>query len=155
MKDNTFKFILVISLLLNISLLSTAGYVYYKQGKSRISPDAHMTQKGGYLFEELSLKPEQAQRLKEQAISFHEEIDKKRLEVIHKRIALVGLLRSDHPNREAIGTTISQISKIQGEIQRMVALHILEAKATLDKDQQKRFLDLIEEAMSKKVAGFP
>ena len=91
------------------------------RAKSRISPDAHMMQKGGYLFEELSLKPEQAQRLKEQAISFHEEIDKKRLEVIDKRIALVGLLRSDHPDREAIDTTIFQISKMQGEIQRMVA----------------------------------
>ena len=68
MKDNTFKFILVISLLLNISLLTTAGYVYYRQGESRTSPDAHVMQKGGYLFEELSLKPEQAQRLKEQAV---------------------------------------------------------------------------------------
>ena len=150
MKDNTFKFILVISLLLNISLLTTAGYVYYRQGESRTSPDAHVMQKGGYLFEELSLKPEQAQRLKEQAVSFHGEIDKKRLEVINKRIALVGLLRSDHPDREAIDTAIFQISKMQGEIQRMVALHIIEAKAALDKDQQKRFLDLIEEAMSKR-----
>ena len=150
MKDNTFKFILVISLLLNISLLTTAGYVYYKQGKSRISPDAYVTQKGGYLFEELSLKPEQAQRLKEQAVSFHGEIDQKREEVIHKRIALVGLLRSDHPDMEAIDTTIFQIGKMQGEIQRMAALHILDVKASLDKDQQKRFLDLIEERMSKR-----
>jgi len=39
---------------------------------------------------------------------------------------------------------------MQGEIQRMAALHILDVKAALDKGQQKRFLDLIEEAMSKR-----
>jgi hypothetical protein len=34
-------------------------------------------------------------------------------------------------------------------MQRVVAMHILDEKATLDKDQQKKFIDLIENAMTK------
>jgi len=155
MKDNLLKYILIVSLLLNISLLTTAGYVYFKQEKNRSLPLAPEVWNGSYLFEKLSLKPEQAQRLKEEAVSFHAEIDKKRQEVINKRIALVSLLRSDHSDSEAIDATIFQISKMQGEIQRMAALHILDVKATLDRDQQKRFLDLIEEVMSKRAGRCP
>lgn len=150
MKNNLFKYILIVSLLLNISLLTTAGYVYLKQEKSQCLPFAPEVRNGSFLFKKLSLKPEQAKLLREEAISFHAEIDKKRQEVINKRIALVGLLRLDHPDRETIDTTIVQISKMQGEIQKMVALHILDVKAVLDKDQQKKFLDLIEEVMSKR-----
>lgn len=155
MKDNLFKYILIISLLLNISLLTTAGYVYFKQEKTRVIPFVSEPQNGSYLFEELSLKPEQTQRLKGEAKSFHTEIFKKRQEVIDKRISLIGLLRSDHPDRKAIDTAIFQINKMQGEIQKMAAIHILDVKSALDKDQQKRFLDLIEEAMSKKTGGCP
>lgn len=153
MKNNLLKYILVISLLLNISLLTTAGYVYFKQDKNRIIPFVSEQQNGSYLFEELSLKPEEIQHLKGEAKLFHAEIFKKKQDVIHKRIALVELLRSDHPDREAIDTTISQINKMQGEIQKMAVIHILDVKGALDKDQQKRFLDLIEEAMSKGSGG--
>jgi hypothetical protein len=34
-------------------------------------------------------------------------------------------------------------------MQRVVAMHILEEKATLDKDQQKKFFDLIKNTMTK------
>jgi hypothetical protein len=35
----------------------------------------------------------------------------------------------------------------------VVAIHLLEEKATLDKDQQKKFFDLIENAMVKEGRG--
>jgi len=62
---------------------------------------------------------------------------------------MLNLMRADIPDKEAIDTAISDISRMQEEMQRVVATHILEEKATLDKDQQKKFLDLIENAMAK------
>jgi hypothetical protein len=39
-------------------------------------------------------------------------------------------------------------------MQRLVVAHMLEFKALLDKDQQKRFLDLIEGAMTERKKAF-
>ena len=75
--------------------------------------------------------------------------DRRRKEIAEKRLVMLNLMRADIPDRMAIDTIISDISRMQEDMQRVVAMHILEEKATLDKDQQKKFLDLIENAMAK------
>ena len=62
---------------------------------------------------------------------------------------MLNLMQADIPDRRAIDNTISDISRIQEDMQRVVAMHMLEEKATLDKDQQKKFIDLIKNAMTK------
>jgi hypothetical protein len=105
--------------------------------------------KDRFLFEELSLRPEQLNTMKERAIDFRAEIDRRRKEIAEKRLLMLNLVRADIPDRRAIDTAISDISRMQEEMQRVVVMHILEEKRTLDKDQQKRFIDLIENAMTK------
>jgi hypothetical protein len=149
MKNSTLKFILAVSLILNISILATAGYVYYRQSDYWISPFGVKMKKDRFLFEELSLKPEQLKSMKEKAVNFRGEIDRRRKEIAEKRLVMLNLMRADIPDKKALDTTISDISRVQEDMQRVVAMHILEEKATLDKDQQKKFLDLIENAMTK------
>src|SRR4030042_4789324 len=149
MKNSALKFILAVSLILNISILATAGYVYYRQSDYWISPFGVKIKKDRFLFEELSLKPEQLKSMKEKAVNFRGEIDRRRKEIAEKRLVMLNLMRADIPDKKAIDTTISDISRVQEDMQRAVAMHILEEKATLDKDQQKKFLDLIENAMAK------
>lgn len=149
MKNSTLKFLLFASLILNISFLGAAGYqYYYKQSAYWTSPFGTKMKKGSFLFEELSLKPEQAKAMRDKAIPFREEIDRKRREIALKRKELINLLRADGPDTKAIDSTISQISRMQEEMQRKVTIHMLEEEALLDKDQQKKFLDLIENAMT-------
>ena len=57
-------------------------------------------------------------------------------------------MRSDTPDANSINSVISEINGMQGEMQRKIALHILEEKALLDTAQQKKFLNLIENAMT-------
>ncbi len=57
-------------------------------------------------------------------------------------------MRADNPDQKAIEATIAQINKAQEEMQKTVVAHMLEFKSMLDKEQQKRFLDLIETAMA-------
>jgi hypothetical protein len=149
MKNSALKFILAVSLILNISILATAGYVYYRQSDYWISPFGVKIKKDRFLFEELSLKPEQLKSMKEKAVNFRGEIDRRRKEIAEKRLVMLNLMRADIPDKKAIDTTISDISRVQEDMQRAVAMHILEEKATLDKDQQKKFFDLIEDAMAK------
>ena len=149
MRNSILKFAFAASLILNISILATAGYMYYKQSDYWVSPFGAKMKKDRFLFEELSLSPDQLKTMKERAIDFRAEIDRRRKEIAEKRLLMLNLMRADIPDRRAIDSTISDISRMQEEMQRLVAMHILEEKATLDKDQQKKFIDLIENAMTK------
>jgi hypothetical protein len=149
MSNSILKFALAASLILNISILATAGYVYYKQSDYWVSPFGARMKKDRFLFEELSLRPEQLKTMKERAMDFRAEIDGRRKEIAGKRLLMLNLMRADIPDKRAIDTAISDISRMQEDMQRVVAMHILEEKATLNKDQQKKFIDLIEDAMTK------
>jgi Spy/CpxP family protein refolding chaperone len=149
MRISFLKIALAVSLIFNISVLCTAGYFCYKKNSYWVSPFGMKMQKDKFLFEELSLRPDQIKRMREKAIPFRAEVDGKRQEVATKRTQLFSLMRAETPDAYAIRATVAEISRIQGEIESMVTTHILQEKATLDKEQQKKFLDLIEDAMVK------
>lgn len=148
MTNSVLKFLLIVSLILNISFLGAAGFQYYKQSTYWTSPFGYKMKKGHFLFEELSLRPEQMTTMRETATKFRAVIDEKRRSVASKRKELITLMRQDNPDRNAIAAVVSEISGMQEEMQRMIAMHMLDMKAGLDKEQQKKFLDLIDNAMT-------
>ena len=148
MKNSTLKFLLVVSLILNFSFLGAAGYQYYKKSTYWTSPFGYKMKKGHFLFEELSQKPEQMKAMRDSATKFRAIIDGKRQSIALKRNNLIVLMRRDNPDRNDIAAIVSEISEMQEEMQRMIAMHMLDIKAGLDKDQQKKFLDLVDNAMS-------
>ena len=148
MKNSTLKFLLLISLILNISFLGAAGYQYHKKSSYWTSPFGYKVQKGHFLFEELSLRPDQMKTMKETSTKFRAVIDERREAVASKRKELITLMRQDNPDRNAIAAVISQINKTQEEMQQMIAMHMLDMKSGLDNEQQKKFLDLIDNAMT-------
>jgi Spy/CpxP family protein refolding chaperone len=148
MKNSTLKFLLLASLILNISFLGAAGYQYYKKSTYWTSPFGYKIQKGHFLFEELSLKPDQMKAMRETATKFRAVIDEKRRSVASKRKELITLMRQDNPDRNTVAAAVSKISGMQEEMQRMIAMHMLDMKAGLDKEQQNKFLDLIDNAMT-------
>lgn len=148
MKNSALKFLLAISLILNISFLGAAGYQYYKKSTNWTSPYGYTMKKGHFLFEELSLRPDQLKTMRESATKFRAVIDEKRQAIASKRKELITLMRQDNPDRKAIAAVVTEISGMQEEMQRRIALHMLDMKTGLDRDQQKKFLDLIENAMT-------
>src|SRR5512135_1069380 len=78
MKNSLLKFVLAAFLILNLTVFSTAGYRYYQQSRSWVSPFGKVMEKNRFLFEELSLKPEQVAAMKTTAIPFRAEIDRRR-----------------------------------------------------------------------------
>jgi Spy/CpxP family protein refolding chaperone len=149
MKGNTLKFVLFISLLLNISMIISAGYTYYQHRKMGYAPPFVCDfQKGSrFIFDKLALKPEQISVFREKALPFRAKIVQKRHEILQKRSALLELMRAEKPDKPAIDASIVDINRMQEDMQRMVITHMLDMKAMLDKDQQKRLFDLIEETM--------
>ena len=159
MKFNPLKFLLVLSLLLNFSLLGAAGYTYYRQNRHPLPPFGYgapvqvpvgpcSTQP--HLFEALSIKPEQQKLFEQKAALFHEALDKKREEVDRLRRLLFDLIATDHPDSKAIEATIAEMNGAQEEMQKMIVAHMLEFKSMLDTGQQKKFFDLIQGAMTRR-----
>lgn len=148
MKNNLLKLALAASLILNITVFATAGYHQYRQSRTWVSPFGKVMEKDKFLFEELSLKPEQAASLKSTAMPFRAEIDRRRMAIDAKRKALITLMRDQDPDKKAIDAAIREISDRQEEMQRMIVGHMLEIKSSLDDAQQRKFFDLIERTMT-------
>ena len=131
MKDNLLKYILVLSLLLNFSFLGAAGYTYYQRNRYPSAPFGYgLTERGPvgspsihpHLFEALSLSPEQRK--------------------------VFDLMRADHPDSKAIEATISEINRVQEDMQKLVVAHMLQFKSMLNEEQNRKFFDLIQGAMA-------
>lgn len=156
MKNNISRYILVVSLLLNFSLLGAAGYTRYRQAHYRHAQFAYDiparppvgSAAQPYLFEVLSLRPEQLKIFQQKALLFHETLGRKRSTVDGLRKSLFNLVRADPPERKAIEATIAQINGVQEDMQKMIVAHMLEFKSLLDRDQQKKFFDLLDGAMT-------
>jgi len=159
MKVNPLKYILVLSLLLNFSLLGAAGYTYYRQNRHQPAPFGYgvpgrvpvgSSSFHPHLFEALSLKPEQRKLFEHKAPLFHEALDKMREKVDRLRTSLFELMRADDPDSKTIEATIAEINGVQEDMQKMIVAHMLEFKSMLDKGQQKKFFDLIQGAMTRR-----
>ncbi len=147
MRISYVKIALAVSLIFNISVLGAAWYVNYTKSGYWVSPFGAKIKKDTFLFEQLSLQPDQIKKMREKAIPFRALIDRKRQEIAIKRNDLFALMRTENSDAQAIKTALSEISTIQAEIEGMVTEHILQVKATLDKNQQQKFLDLIQNNM--------
>ena len=149
MRVTSLKIALAVSLIFNLSVLGAAGYFHYAKNGSWVSPFGVKMQTGRFLFEELGLRPEQTIRMRADTMAFRTEIDRKRGEIAARRNHLFSLMRVDNPDLNAINVSSAEISRMQGEVEVLVTAHILELKASLEKDQQRKFLDLIESTMSR------
>jgi Spy/CpxP family protein refolding chaperone len=155
MKDNLLKYVLILSLLLNFSLLGAAGYTYYRQNRYGTAPFGHEASGQApecssihpYLFKALSLKPEQRKLFDQKALLFHQALDKKGEQVDRLRKSLFAIIEADYPDNRAIEKTIAEINGVQEDMQKMIVAHMLDFKSMLDKEQQKKFFGLIRGAM--------
>ncbi|MDD5759821.1 MAG: periplasmic heavy metal sensor [Desulfobulbaceae bacterium] len=148
MKNNALRHLLLISVVLNLAILGTVGYRYYQKAAYWISPFGHTIKKNHFLFEELALQSTQTEAMRKRAMPFRAEIDRQRADIAKQRKNLVTLMRQEQPDMTAIGVQIAGISTVQEAMQRKVVTHLLEEKALLDKEQQGKFFDLIENAMN-------
>jgi len=156
MRNSTLRYLLLVSVLLNLTIVGTAGYRYYQHNDGWTSPFGPRLPRDRFLFEELALAPRQVEALKKKTVPFRAELDRQRTQITENRRELVALMRRDNPDLPAIRALIFELSARQEEMQQRVAAHMLEVKTLLNKEEQQRFFDLIENAMSKgRMTGCP
>lgn len=156
MKARRLKIALVFSLLFNLSAVAGAAYVYVTQHNTWTTPFGAKLSKDRFLFDEMALSQEQAQKMRAAAIPFRAKLEQKRSEIITLKMQLLTLLRNDMPDRKALDATLTEIGRLQGEVEGMVLDHILLEKSKLDKVQQQKFLDLLQKTMQpERLTCFP
>jgi len=148
MRISFLKIALAVSLAFNLSVLGAVGYFHYSKSNYWVSPLGGMMQKEKFPFDEMSLSPDQKEKLREGSIAIRAEIDGKRQQIEARRKSLFTLLHAERPDVPAVKATISEISGIREEMEWLAVSRILEVKASLGKDQQGKFLDLIENSAS-------
>lgn len=144
MKGKLLKFILIISLILNFSILAAAGYFYCRDSGCWGIFSGRGERKMAILSKKLGLTPDQHKTIEEKDIVFRKSVGEIRDNVIRKRKALIDMLQEDNPDREAINTLLSDIAALQKRTQVLVVEHIIEERAVFNKEQQKKYSELIK-----------
>jgi Spy/CpxP family protein refolding chaperone len=153
MRTGFVRIALAVSLAFNVSVLVAAGIFYHQKSDYWVSPFGAKVPRDRFMFESLSLGVDQIKVLRENATLFHGQVDRKRQEIAEKRKDLIRLLRADTPDTASIHAVLAQISQIQEELEQMVTTHILQQKAVLDRQQQGKFLDLIQNTAMQRDSG--
>lgn len=147
MKISSLKAALALSLIFNITVLGTIGYLRFSK---RCDLSANTVQKisdSKHLFERLSLKPEQTAQFLVEAAAFHKELDARHHEIAIRRDQLFRLMGNAVTDERQIRVAVRELSQKQEEVEWLVARHILQLKSGMTREQQQEFMGLIERSL--------
>jgi len=147
MKTKGLTFLLIFSLAINVAMMATIGYHYYRNTCLVPSLPCPMSPRDGHLYQSLGLSNAQLTKMDPLAKGFHSRLAELGSAMEGKRELLVNLLAKEGDSAD-VENLRREMAKIQDEIQKEVIAHITETKKILDPGQQQRFFELMRESMS-------
>ena len=97
----------------------------------------------------MKLSSEQKNQVENLDRTFELDTGKACKELHNKRKALNAALLKTQTDKKEIDSIISEISRLQGVLEKRVVLHLLKVKQVFTPVQQKKFFSMIEEEMCK------
>ena len=149
MRTKLVIFILILSLAVNISVLATVGYHYYRNSCLVPSVPCPLNQESHHLYQSLGLSDAQLAKIAPLSKSFHIRLESLGSTMEAKRNFLIKLLEGDKIDSRRIEEARKEIAVIQDEIQREVVVHITQFRRILDAEQQKRFFAMLRANMTR------
>jgi len=143
MKKNTLFIVLILSLAVNVSVLATVGYHYWRNACIVPSAPCPLHPSDHHLYESLGLSSEQIAKMEPLAKAFHRHLSELESAVEGKRNLLIDLLERDQFDQRRAEEIQKEIAGLQDEIQKEVIQHISESKKIMNPSQQKRFIELL------------
>jgi len=135
---------IILLIAINVSVLATVGYRWKCGQRGKICQGCTP---GEYLSQQLSLSNAQQQKMETFRKAFDERIYKIRETLINNRNELVKLLSQPQPDSSKIDSLIKELGILQTGLEREVINHLFQEKEILTPEQQKKFLDLIQERL--------
>ncbi len=148
MKNNLIISLLILSLAMNVAVLSVVGYNFYYHSHQPLPVRSLSTQKNHHFYQTLGLTPEQQIRMEPMATLFHHQLGVLYSTIKTKKDLLVKLLSQKNIDQTQIDRLQKQIAAIQDNIQRIVISHLLDVKLILNENQQERFFALLHKSMN-------
>jgi hypothetical protein len=143
MKRNTLFIVLILSLTVNVSVLATVGYHYWRNACIVPSAPCPLHPSEHHLYESLGLSLEQVAMMEPLAKVFHRRLADLESAVDGKRNLLIDLLEMNQFDQDRAAGIQKEIADLQDEIQKEVIQHIAESKKIMNPGQQKRFIELL------------
>ena len=148
MRGKLFVFILFLSLAINVSVLGTVGFRYYREASLAKEGPCPLSPSHQHLYQHLGLSAPQLAQMEPLAQNFHERLGKLELAMKGKNERLVEFLGQKEVDPVQVEGLRKEIAGIQDEIQKEVIAHILESKKILDAKQQNQFFALMSQGMA-------
>jgi Spy/CpxP family protein refolding chaperone len=148
MRSKWLTVVLFLSLAINVGVLATMGYHYYRDASLTSSAPCPLSPGDSHLYQSLGLSNLQLSKMDPLAQKFHGRLAELGAIMEEKKMVLIDLLRKDGDPKE-IENLRKEMAGIQDEIQKEVITHIMESKKILDPNQQQRFFDLMRQSMAR------
>jgi len=148
MRSKWLILILILSLAINLAVLATVGYHYYRNVSTAPSAPCPMSPGDSHLYQSLGLSNVQLAKMEPLAQSFHGRLAELGARMEEKKETLTNLLQKDS-DPVKIENLRKEMAGIQDEIQKEVITHIMESKRILNPNQQQRFFDLMRQSMTR------
>jgi Spy/CpxP family protein refolding chaperone len=144
MKRNLLIIGFIFSLTVNVVVLASLGYFWYKGRKVRDIRRQEITHFQGPLERALALSPEQIEAMKTLRGNFDPNIIDLRMAVREKRHELMMLLSEPNPDTAEVNKKIAEIASLQVELEKLTIHHLIKMKKILTPEQAKRIQSFIE-----------
>ena len=150
MKNYLKRIGIIISIILNITFVS--GYYYKtfwekKEGSWVVRPQVKR------ILRQLRLSDEQKGKIRNSTDSLRKEVSKIRGQIEARRMEMIELLSSPHPDREAIELKRQAIVSLQQELQKLVLDNLLENKKVLTPEQQRKLFSYLKIGIKRSFEG--
>lgn len=150
MKKNPAILLLVLLTIINIAALATFTYHrFYPRMPFPLTGQPAMNQPEppkDFMQRELDLNPEQAKKFESHFEKFRTETRPIIDSLSNKRMELTQEMAGEPLDTAKLNQLVEEISALESRLQKRVISHMLETKAFLNPDQQKKFFLLFKEA---------
>jgi Spy/CpxP family protein refolding chaperone len=139
---------LILSLFVNVVIISTAGFHYYRNFCLTTAVPCPLNQESHHLYQSLGLSDAQLARMAPLSKEFHSRLTALKSQVMVKRDLLIRLLGEEEIDQVSVEETRKEIAAIQDKIQREVVVHITQTKEILNPEQKKRFFKTLQDSVT-------
>lgn len=162
MKNGRLKIALVVSLAFNLAVLAALTYGWVRQHPRGVEQrmfrkDRHgpFRGRGRRFARHLNLSSEKTERLEAIFDESHGEAEVFREELHKARGELIDLLREDEPDEGTVMEKVQEISRLQGELEKVLIRGLLRTHAILDQEERERLSHLLMRRMKRWHPGHP
>jgi len=146
MRKKTLSWLLIFSIIVNISTIATFSYHRWYKPKNK----TYLAQSERHresLSKKLGLTEEQSAKIRELKTNFWKEIKPLKNELSRERSEFVEILKQDSVNTEEVNRKIDKISEIQRQMQHKTVENLLKHKSILTPEQSEKFISIMTRRM--------